>query len=85
MRVYAASNFTRAVGKLPLNIRNKLREKDQIFRRDPFDPRLKTHKLRGNLKNYWSYSVDRRYRLLFKFLDGDEVVYYDVGTHKVYR
>lgn len=85
MRVYASSNFTRAVEKLPPNIRDKLRERDQIFRRDPFDPRLKTHKLRGNLKGYWSYSVGRRYRLLFKFLDGDEVVYYDIGTHQMYR
>jgi addiction module RelE/StbE family toxin len=85
MRIYAASKFTRSVEKLPLNIRNKLRERDRVFRRDPFDPRLRTHKLRGNLKGYWSYSIDRRYRLLFKFLDGDEVVHYDIGPHKIYR
>jgi len=85
MRIYAASRFTRSVKKLPLNVRDKLRKRDQIFRHNPFDPRLETHKLRGNLKDHWSYSVDRRYRVLFKFLDGDKVVYYDIGTHKIYR
>ena len=85
MRIYAASSFTRSVKKLPLTIRDKLRKRDQIFRRDPFDSCLDTHKLRGNLKDHWSYSVDRRYRVLFKFVDGDEIVYYDVGTHGVYR
>jgi addiction module RelE/StbE family toxin len=85
MRIYAASKFTRSVEKLPSSVKDKLRERDQIFRRNPFDPRLKTHKLRGHLKDHWSYSVDRRYRVLFKFLESDAVIYYDVGTHKVYK
>lgn len=56
-----------------------------LFRRDPFDPRLETHRLRGKLKKLWSFSVDQRYRILFEFLDKSktEVVFLDVGTHSI--
>jgi mRNA-degrading endonuclease YafQ of YafQ-DinJ toxin-antitoxin module len=52
---------------------------------DAFDPRLRTHKLKGELSAYWAYSVNREYRVLFRFLGPSEVLYYDVGTHEIYR
>ena len=50
-----------------------------------FDPRLRTHKLRGALAGYWAYSVNYQYRVLFRFLASDAVLYYDIGTHDIYR
>jgi proteic killer suppression protein len=37
------------------------------------------HKLKGPLKAYWSIDINRRWRLLFKFRDGDayEVHFFD--------
>jgi hypothetical protein len=37
--------FERHYKKLPKEIKIKSEEKERIFRENPFDPRLKTHKL----------------------------------------
>jgi len=55
-----------------------------MFRNNPFDTRLKTHKLHGKLKDLWSFSIDERYRVLFEF-DGDDVIFLDVGDHDMYK
>ena len=60
-------------------------EKDQRFRANPFDARLRTHALKGRLKGLWSYSVDYRHRILFEFLPHGAVLYHDIGSHDVYR
>ena len=56
-----------------------------MVRKDAFDPRLRTHKLRGGLSAYWAYSVNSEYRVLFRFLGPREALYYDVGSHEIYR
>jgi addiction module RelE/StbE family toxin len=53
---------------------------------DPFAPSLDTHKLQGNLKGYWSCSVEYDCRIVFRFtaLDGEPeeaIVLVDVGSH----
>ena len=69
---------------LPLNIQSLAKKKEQWFLAKPFDARLKTHKLKGELDGYWSYSVNFQYRILFRFIENDEVIYYDIGTHAIY-
>jgi proteic killer suppression protein len=34
-------------------------------------PGWKLHPLKGDLKGYWSLTVTRNYRLIFRFKDGD--------------
>lgn len=80
-RVFTTPRFTRSFGALPAPVRQAAALRDQWFRADAFDPRLKTHSLKG----LWSYSLDRRHRILFEFLAAEEVLYHDVGTHAVYR
>ena len=55
--------------------------KEKIFVANPFDPRLATHKLHGKDKDHWSYSIDRKYRIKFLFLDNDDILYLTIGTH----
>jgi len=64
---------------------NKLKKSLLIFKKNPFDPRLKTHKLKGNLKNYWSFSISYSDRILFRFLNNETVFFIDIGNHSVYR
>jgi mRNA-degrading endonuclease YafQ of YafQ-DinJ toxin-antitoxin module len=77
--VHITPDFEKAYLRLPKHIQNLATLKDQWFRKDAFDPRLRTHKLKGELSAYWAYSVNREYRVLF--LGPSEVLYYDVGTH----
>lgn len=78
-------HFLKSFSRLPSAIQGLAKKKDGWFRRNPFDPRLHTHKLKGELSGVWAYSLNRSYRVLFRFLNGDEVIYYDVGTHDIYR
>ena len=85
MIIYPTSQFKKSYKKLPNLIKKKGEEKDKIFRQEPFNSALAAHKLKGKLKNYWSYSVDKSYRVLFRFEDKDKVIYFDIGTHKIYN
>jgi len=70
---------------LPSALQKVATDKDLAFRVNAFDPRLKTHPLKGKLKGLWSYSVDYHHRVLFEFLAHEEVLYHDIGSHDVYR
>ena len=79
-----ASHYTRSFRKLPRDIRQKARKRESIFILDAFDPRLKTHKLHGVFQGYWGYSVDNKYRVIFRFLKGSDALFFDIGLHPIY-
>ena len=83
--IYPTSKFKHSFSKLPSNIQKLAIKKDKIFRKNAFDPRLRTHKLKGKLKKYWSYRVDEKYRIVFEFVEKEIVLYQDIGTHEIYR
>lgn len=85
LKVHTSSDFRKSFRRLPAHIQNLAIRKDKWFRLDAFDKRLHTHKLKGELKDYWSYYVDFKYRILFRFLSSNEVIYYDIGTHEIYK
>jgi len=83
--IHVTPDFEKTFLRLPKRIQHLATQKDQWFRGDAFDRRLRTHKLKGELASYWAYSVNREYRVLFRFLGSCEVIYYDIGTHEIYR
>ncbi len=83
--IYPTTHFIKAYKSLSEEIKVHAKNREKIFKANPFDPRLNTHKLKGRLKGYWSYSVDYRYRVLFRFIDNETILYHDVGTHEIYR
>ncbi len=49
---------------------------------NPFDPSLKTHKLKGELSDFYSCSLTYDYRIICIFLIQDEtIVLVDIGSH----
>jgi len=83
--IHFTPRFLKSITRLPDPIQELAKKKDGWFRANPFDKRLHTHKLKGDLAGIWSYSVNREYRVLFRFINDEEVIYYDIGTHEVYR
>ena len=80
-----SSHFKRAFKKLPHNLKDTVKEREDIFKKDCFDPRLGTHKCSGKLKDFWSFSITYKHRILFTF-EGDGVVgFVDVDDHSVYK
>lgn len=85
MRIYYTPKFKREYKKLPPEIWQEAKRCEKIFRQDPRDHRLKTHKLKGKLRDYWSFSVTHKHRIVFKFLETDLVAFHFIGDHSVYR
>ena len=54
----------------------------ELFSKNPFSPRLRTHKLTGRLEGLWAFSITYDCRVIFKFLDDDRVLLIDVGGHE---
>ena len=85
MTIFYSPRFERDYKKLPEDIKRVAEAKEIIFRKDPFDPRLKTHKLTGELVGFLSFSVTYSYRIVFDFADKKTVHFYRIGTHDVYQ
>ena len=87
VKIVYSSRFARSYKKLPTRVKRVAEKRERIFRRDPFDPRLKTHKLKGGLVGHWSFSITYSYRIVFRFASKDRKIVYwdDVGNHSVYR
>jgi len=81
MIVRTTPYFDRRFKKLPIATKQIAVKREKIFIENPFDARLKIHKLHGKKREEWAYSVDFHYRISFVFVSSDEVVYTDVGTH----
>jgi len=62
-------------------LETRFRERVVIFQNDPFDPRLKTHKLTAQLEGLWSFSVDYDVRIIFSFVESNRALFVDIGTH----
>ncbi len=85
MKIIYSSKFAKEYKRLPLKIKKTAEKKENIFRKDPFESSLKTHKLTGKLKEYYSFSIDYQYRIIFEFVKKDIIWFHSVGTHEIYK
>lgn len=76
-----STKFLKSAKKLSVSILQKAEEREKIFKANPFDPRLNTHKLHGKEREYWAYWINKKYRIKFLFLNGNKVLYINSGTH----
>jgi len=58
-----------------------------ILEIDPFHPSLRIHKLKGNLEEYFSVSINMEYRIVIDFIvKNREIIPIDVGSYNdVYK
>jgi mRNA-degrading endonuclease YafQ of YafQ-DinJ toxin-antitoxin module len=86
MEIIYSSKFAREYKKLPGNIKNIAEEQEILFRKDPFDIKLKTHKLKGKLNGFLSFSIGYEYRIIFEFTKDKKTAYFhSVGDHDIYQ
>ena len=83
-QVEYSTKYLRSFRKLSHAVQERARERERTFYVDPFDARLETHKLHGKFQDYWAYSVDHKYRVVFRFVSGSDVLFFDIGLHKIY-
>ncbi len=85
MIIRYSSLFIKELKKLTKEKQASADKREKIFRKDPFDPKLKTHKLSGKLKDYWAFSLTYSDRVLFRFINKEEVIFYKIGSHDIYK
>lgn len=86
MEIIYTSKFKRGFKKLPTSVQYLAVEKELIFREDFFDFQLNTHKLHGKFKDFWSFSIDHKYRIIFEFSrDRKKVYFHSIGDHDIYE
>ena len=84
MKILYLTKFARKYKKLPSEIKDTAEKKEKIFRKNPFDTHLQTHKLQGELSDFWAFSVNYQYRIIFDFADKNTVRFYSIGKHDIY-
>lgn len=85
MEILYLPRFAREYKKIPMHIKDLAEKKEKIFRKNPFDSRLKTHKLKGELSEFYSFSINQKYRIIFDIPDNNTARFYRIGTHDVYE
>lgn len=84
LEVEYSKKFLRSLSKLPREIKDKTAEREVIFKSDPYDSRLKTHKLHGKDAGAFGFWINYSYRVKFTFISLNEVIFLDIGTHDIY-
>lgn len=84
-RIEYTKVFRKNLKKFPKSQYKFLIEREKIFRENPFDPRLKTHKLSGKLAKFYSFSVSYHWRIIFHVEENNVVIFDNIGTHEVYK
>lgn len=86
---YAATDtFWKAFYSLPSKQKESTRDAWTIFRQDPFDPRLRTHKIHRLSaimgKTVHAVVIEGDLRAVF-YTEGGTVITFNIGSHSVYR
>ena len=81
MKIVFHKSFEKRYRKLPDNIKKKVKERNILFGKDPYNPILNNHALNGKYMGYRSISITGDIRIIYKFLDKDIVLFSEIGTH----
>ena len=77
--------FIKSLKSFPKSQLKFLVAQEQIFKENIFDPRLKTHKLKGKLSDFYSFSISYHWRIVFHIEDKGTIILDNIGTHEVYK
>ena len=85
MQIVYSQQFVKDFKRLDPRIQIKAKEKELIFRENPFNGLLKTHKLSGRLEGLWSFTVDYDCRIIFELESEKLVIFHAIGGHSIYK
>ena len=72
--------YKRVVAANP-DLKPKIAQALETFVANPHHPSLRTHKLSGNLRGLWAFLVAYDCRIVFQFLDEQDILLIDIGKH----
>ncbi len=85
MEIIYSPTFLKKYKKLPYKIKELAENKEVVFRKNPFNPTLKTHKLHGKFKDLYSFSINHQYRIIFEIEKEQVFIFLLIGKHNIYK
>jgi len=85
MDIIYTAEFIRLFKKLPRDVKKEAVKKEALFKKNPFDSRLKIHKLSGKLKDFSAFSISFSYRIICEFGKNKSVYFHTIGKHSIYE
>jgi len=82
MEIILTREFEKRYEKLSTAIQKKAEKQTGLFSKNPLYPSLHTEKLNPKGKEVWSFRIDRQYRIFFRFLAANRVLFLTVGPHE---
>ena len=81
MRIIFHKSFEKRYKKLPEKIKRKVKERNVLFEKDPYNPILNNHALHGKFAGMRSNDMTGEYRVIFAEYANGVVVLNKIGTH----
>lgn len=85
LKILYKPSFVRQYNKLQPALQQEIKEKISLFKKDQKHPFLKTHKLKGKLSGFLSFSVNYEYRIVFQYESKNTAVLLVIGNHSIYQ
>src|SRR3989338_2425036 len=73
--------FVKKFEKLPPKLKERIKERRNLFLEDPAHPLLDNHALQGDRAGQWSINITGDWRAVYVFEKDDVVVFIDIDTH----
>ena len=80
-KIKTTKNFDKLYKKLNKKIQEKAVKKSGIFKNNPFNKTLQMEKLHTKKIKVWSFRIDISYRIIFRFVNKNEVEFLYIGHH----
>jgi mRNA-degrading endonuclease RelE of RelBE toxin-antitoxin system len=81
IEIILTKEFEERFSQLSLSVKKKAVKQQEMFCKNPFYPSLHTEKLQPRSKKLWSIRIDKNYRIVFRHLSKNQVLFLTVGTH----
>ena len=86
LEILYTTEYIRAYKKLPLELKNEVKEKVEQFKNPRNHVQLRLHKLHGDMKSYHSFSVNYSVRVIVRLVKKKAIAFMiDIGSHDVYQ
>lgn len=81
MRVQFSLKFKKQYKKLPIKFQEQFDSRLKQFLRDPTNPVLRNHPLKGKFLGYWSLNVNGDIRAIYKNVENHLIIFALIGSH----
>lgn len=85
IQINYSKKFVRQYSKVERNLQLEIKDKIELFKNRKNHKNLNVHKLHGKWKNYWSFNINYKDRIMFKYIDDNSVILMALGDHSIYQ